>query len=440
MLQQTLDLHIHSKYSRACSPSLELPKIAENCVIRGVDIVATGDFTHPRWFEHIRESLEEIENSGVYKLKIANTPLNPPLLRGNNQTKFIIGTELACIKKHKDQTRRIHVCIFAPNIEVAEKFNNKLTEMGFNLRSDGRPILGLTVKELLQIMLEVDERMIMIPAHAWTPWFGIFGSKSGYNSLEEAFDELTPHIFAIETGPSSDPSMNWRLSALDEISLVSNSDAHSLERIGREANVLSFAEMKDVTYDKIFQIIKNKNKSEFLYTIEMHPEEGRYHIDGHRDCDFSCHPEQTKKLKGICPECKKPLVIGVLNRVEELADRTVEEALRQAQSKSNRVPFKSLVPLPEIIADALEVGVKTKTVKVEYDNLIKKFGTEFNILLNIQIKEIEKVSKPIIAQAIDRVRSGNIFIKPGFDGEYGVVRVFTNENRGKLKQVGLDLK
>ena len=452
MPQQILDLHIHSKYSRACSKDLELPKIAAACQTRGVDIVATGDFTHHKWFEHIKESLVEVGDLGIFKLNNQDTR-NKIQTITNYQlpiTKFIIGTELAVIKKHKGETRRIHVNVFAPNLAVVEKFNQKLESGGFNLRSDGRPILGLTVKELLQIMLEIDERMIMIPAHAWTPWFGIFGSKGGYNSLEEAFDELAPKVFAIETGLSSDPLMNWRLSKLDNIALVSNSDAHSLEKIGREANVLQFENEKEITYDNIFKIIKEKNKNNFLYTIEFYPEEGKYHFDGHRDCKFVCAPEETKKLKGLCPKCKKPLVIGVMNRVSELADRSEEEALRltslaplglsSGRRQSKRVPYKSMVPLPEIIADALAMGVKTKAVQTEYNNLIKKFGSEFNILLKTPVAEIKTASQKIIGEAVERVRNGKIYIQPGYDGEFGVVKVFgEKEKRGGLRQTGLNL-
>lgn len=449
MIQKILDLHIHSKYSRACSKDLELPKIALACQKRGIDIVATGDFTHPGWFEHIKESLEE-ENEGVYRLKTSPAPTSSestsPTRRGDGdtpKTRFVIGTELSCIKKHKDQTRRIHACVYAPNIQVAEKFNNKLEGMGFNLHSDGRPILGLTIKELLEIMLEVDKRMIMIPAHAWTPWFGIFGSKGGYNNLEEAFEELSPQIFAIETGLSSDPLMNWRCSWLDKIALVSNSDAHSAAKLGREANVIEFESEKDITYDNIFKIIRVKSTNvdhaagKFLYTIEFFPEEGKYHYDGHRDCEFVCSPEETKKLKGICPKCKKELVIGVENRVHELSDRTKEQAL--TFGNDNRVPFKSLVPLPEIISDALGVGVSSKAVQGEYENLLKKLGSEFNILLNVEIDEITKASQKIIGQAVERVRAGKIYVRPGYDGEFGVVKVFSDQERVGMKQVGLDL-
>ena len=431
-MKQILDLHIHSKYSRACSRDLELPNIAQACHIRGIDIVATGDFTHPGWFEHMKDFLVE-DTEGIYKLKKQDTTSNFQL----PQTKFIIGTEIASIKKHKDQTRRIHLCIFAPNLEVAEKFNNRLSEMGFNLKSDGRPILGLTSKQILEIMLETDERMVMIPAHAWTPWFGILGSKGGYDSLDEAFEELTPYVRAIETGLSSDPLMNWRCSWLDTITLVSNSDAHSTAKLGREANVIEFDSEKDITYTEIMRIIGEGDRKNFLYTIEFYPEGGKYHWDGHRDCKFSCSPEETVKYKGICPVCKKHLVIGVESRVHELSDRNIEQAREVGAQKM--IAYKSLVPLPEIIADAFECGVQTKRVRDIYDNIIKQLGSEFHVLIDVHLSEIEKASSKQIAQAVERVRGGKIFVKPGFDGEFGVVKVFEQgERRTGMKQAGLD--
>lgn len=420
-MQKIIDLHIHSKYSRACSKDLELPNIARACEIRGIDIVTTGDFTHPAWFVHIKENLAE-DCDGMYKLK-----------NGESKTKFVIGTEIASIKKHKDKTRRLHLNIFAPSIEAAEKFNKVLADRGFNLKSDGRPILGMTAKDILALMLETDERMVMVPAHAWTPWFGVFGSKGGYDSLEDCFEDLTPHIFAIETGLSSDPLMNWRLSKLDKITLISNSDAHSLGKLGREANVLDFP--GKISYLEMMRIIREKNKKEFLYTIEFYPEEGKYHVDGHKDCKFFCEPAETKKIKGLCPKCKRPLVIGVLNRVEELADRTETQA-----KKISAIPYKSMVPLAEILADVYEVGVNTKTVKAEYDNLIAKLGTEFNILLHAELEKIKQASNANIAYAIERVRSGKISIRPGYDGEFGRVKVFEdNEDRGIIKQIVLKL-
>jgi len=355
-MQQILDLHIHSKYSRACSRDLELPNIARTCEVRGIDIVSTGDFTHPEWFKHIKENLEEV-GEGVYCLSSrakrsgvegsllpaaaivlqAGHSADAPVGMTGENVKFILGTELSLVKKHLGKTRRIHACVYAPSIEVVEKFNKKLEKMGFNLKSDGRPILGLTIKELLQIMLGVDARMELIPAHAWTPWFAIFGSKSGYDSLEEAFEELAPKIHAIETGLSSDPLMNWRLSKLDGITLISNSDAHSTAKLGREANVFEFKNKEEITYTEIFRIINEGDKNKFKYTIEFYPEEGKYYADGCQNCKFSCSPKETKKLKEICPKCKKKMTVGVLSRVDELADRSEKETLKL----KNKIPYKS---------------------------------------------------------------------------------------------------
>ncbi|KKT25090.1 MAG: PHP domain protein, partial [Candidatus Magasanikbacteria bacterium GW2011_GWA2_43_9] len=277
----------------------------------------------------------------------------------------------------------------------------------------------------------------LIPAHAWTPWFGIFGSKGGYDSLDEAFDELASEIFAIETGLSSDPLMNWHWSHLDRIAMISNSDAHSPAKLGREANMMQFASEDAITYDEIFDILKTQDSKRFVRTVEFYPEEGKYHMDGHRDCNISFHPDETKKHKGICPKCKKPLVIGVMNRVIELSDRTEEEAKEHGQS---RVPYTSLVPLVEILADTLQKGWATKTVQAVYHSLIAALGSEFHILLEVSLEDIEKASTKQIATAIDRVRKGNIFIKPGYDGEFGIVKVFANgDERGVARQQGLDL-
>src|SRR3989339_1021267 len=429
MIQKILDLHIHSKYSRACSRDLELPNIAAGCVRKGIDIVSTGDFTHPKWFEHIKESLVE-DGGGGYRLMTYDVG------RMTDRVRFILGTELSCIKKHKGETRRLHLCVFAPNIEAVEKFNNKLEEMGFNLKSDGRPILGLTAKQLLEIMLEVDKRMVLIPAHAWTPWFGIFGSKGGYDSLEDCFEELTPRVRAIETGLSSDPLMNWRWSKLDNITLISNSDAHSCAKLGREANIFSFANEADMSYAEIMRIIQEGDRNKFLYTIEFYPEEGKYHYDGHRDCQFVCSPEETRKLKGLCPRCHRPLVIGVCNRVSQLADRSEKEAENLA-----RVPFKSLVPLPEILADVFQVGVNTKRVKQVYTDLLQNLGNEFKILLYSSLRDIAQFGGEDVAQAIERVRAGKIFVRPGYDGEFGIVKVYAQEGeRTRKKQIALELE
>jgi len=434
MPEQILDLHIHSKYSRACSPDLELPKIAEACTVRGIDIVATGDFTHPKWFSHIQENLVEI-NQGVYRLADREMGKGKRETGNLSKVRFVVGTEISSIKKHAGETRRVHHLIFAPSIEAAEKFNRALSDRGINLTADGRPIIGMTSHDLLSLMLETNPRMVMIPAHAWTPWFGIFGSNGGYNSLEECFEELTPRIFAIETGLSSDPPMNWRWSALDNITLVSNSDAHSAAKLGREANVMQFVSDDEITYDEIMRVLRTGDRKKFLYTVEFYPEEGKYHLDGHRDCQFVCTPAETKKHKGLCPKCHKPLVIGVMNRVEELADRSEKDARVRGKK---RVAYRNLVPLAEIIADTLQVGVNTKTTRSEYNGLIEKLGSEFNIILHARLEDIEQASSAALAKAIDRVRRGEINIQPGYDGVFGVVKVFgEGESRGLPRQTGL---
>lgn len=315
---------------------------------------------------------------------------------------------------------------------MVAKINEKLGALG-KLASDGRPILGLDAKDLLKIILEIDERCLVIPAHAWTPWFAVFGSKSGFDSLEECFEELAPHIYAIETGLSSDPAMNWRLSKLDNLSLVSHSDAHSPENIGREADVFEINVKKTPNlYDEICRIIKEKDQKKFLYTIEFYPEEGMYHFDGHRDCKVRLSPEETKKHKGICPKCGRPVTVGVMNRVAELADRDV------GSKPQNFVSYKSLVGLDDVIAEALGVfGRKTKAVLGEYQNLINKAKSEFNVLLDLTYDELLKITLPEIVEGVRRNREGKVFIEPGYDGTYGVVKLFGEEERKKFKQTSL---
>jgi len=418
MIKQIVDLHIHSKYARACSPLLELPNIAKVCERKGIDICATGDFTHPAWFEHIKSELTEIGSSGLYQLK-----------NSSSTTKFILATEISCIYKHKDKVRRVHLLLLAPSIEAAGKLNVALVSKGVNLRSDGRPIMGLHAKEVLKIMLDLDRRFMMIPAHAWTPWFAIFGSKSGYDSLEECFEELTPNICAIETGLSSDPTMNHRLSRLNNIVLVSNSDAHSLENLGREANVLAFSSADMISYDGVLDCIRSNDHKKFLYTIEFYPEEGMYHIDGHRICQISMLPKETKKRKRICPKCKKELTVGVLHRVDDLAD--VEEA---DILEDNFIPHKYIVPLREIISEAFGVGVKSKKVMAEYNKLLDQLGNEFKILLDVPLEEIEnKVSDKNIFLGIKNMRAGKVKATAGFDGQYGKIETISESKKTKLQ-------
>ncbi|OGZ65082.1 MAG: DNA helicase UvrD [Candidatus Staskawiczbacteria bacterium RIFCSPHIGHO2_01_FULL_36_16] len=400
------DFHIHSKYSRATSPQMDLENLDKWAKIKGIKVLGTGDFTHPEWFKNLEEKLEPAE-AGLFKLKNSDSP-----------TRFILTSEISCIYSKKDKVRKIHIIVFAPSFKTAEKINTQLAKIG-NLRADGRPILGLDAKELAKIVLDADKDCAVIPAHAWTPWFAIFGSKSGFDSVEECFEEYSKHIYAIETGLSSDPAMNWRLSQLDKVALISNSDAHSPHKIGREANVFD----TEINYQSIFDAIKYKDPKKFLYTIEFFPEEGKYHYDGHRLCNLSLSPAESKKYNNICPRCAKPLVIGVLNRVEELADRP--ERFRP----KNAIPFKSLIPLQEIIADSIGVSAASKEVLRLYNNLITNLGTEFDILLEKGREEIEKNSLPEIAEGVLRVRNGKVFVAPGYDGVYGKIKIFSENSR-----------
>ncbi len=431
-MEKILDLHIHSKYSRACSPDLELPKIADMCVKKGIDIVATGDFTHPKWFEHIKENLEEVGKTGLFKL--TTSPQSSPYKgEEGNPTRFILGTEISCIYRDKEKCRRLHLLIFAPNLIAVEKINTEFDKRGLNRKSDGRPIIGLSAKELLELILRADKRCFMIPAHVWTPWFAVFGSKSGYDSLQECFEEMTLQIFAAETGLSSDIVMNRRLSQLDKITLISNSDAHSLDKLGREANVFDFADEKEITYDNIVKILKTGDKKKFLYTIEFYPEEGKYQYDGHAVCGVCLSPKQSKKEKNICPKCKKPLVIGVEHRVDDLADREAGEI-----PWKKFVPYKYIVPLSEILAQILGVGSKSKKVVAEYEYLLKNIGSEFYILIKAGKEEIEKHTHyPELWRAIDNMHSGRVDLSPGYDGVYGKIGLIGEKEIKKPVQKSL---
>jgi uncharacterized protein (TIGR00375 family) len=407
------DFHIHSKYSRAVSPSMNLDNLDSWARIKGIKIMGTGDFTHPTWFEEIKTKLEPAE-PGLLKLRGVESP-----------TKFILTSEISCIYSKGGKVRKVHIIIFAPSIETVDKINTKLKTIG-NLHSDGRPILGLDAKELVKIVLDIDKDCLVVPAHMWTPWFSVFGSKSGFDSMEECFEDYTKYIYAGETGLSSDPAMNWRVSGLDNITLISNSDSHSLPKIGREVNVFD----AELSYYEIAEILKTKDKTKFLYTVEFFPEEGKYHYDGHKDCKISLSPAESKKYKNICPKCKRPLVIGVLNRVEELADRP------EGFKPKNAIPYKSLIPLNEIIAETIGVSVASKKVIAQYNDLIKTVGNEFKILLESSKKEIEAASLPEIAEAVIRTREGKVLVEPGYDGVYGKIKIFSDEERlrpGKTK-------
>ncbi|MAF14008.1 MAG: DNA helicase UvrD [Parcubacteria group bacterium] len=397
------DLHIHSKYSRACSKNLDLEHNEIWAKKKGIQIVGTGDFTHPVWFKELKEKLVE-DKPGLFKLK-----------ESDGKVLFMLTAELSCIYKQGDKVRRIHLCVFAPSFESVEKIVAALLKRGVNISSDGRPIMGLHADELTKIILEADKYCMVIPAHAWTPWFSVFGSNSGFDTLEECFGEMTKYIYGIETGLSSDPPMNWRLSMLDNLTLISNSDAHSSANLGREANVFEIDEEK-LSYDEIYRIIKDKDKKNFLYTIEFFPEEGKYHHDGHRSCNINFTPQESNKNKDICPICKKKLTIGVLNRVDVLADRD------EGFEPKNIIPFKSLVPLPEVISEILEVGKNSKKVQAAYEEIIEKGGSEFEILLDRSYEEIEAIGSPEIAMAIKNIRENRVEPVAGYDGVYGVIK------------------
>lgn len=411
------DLHIHSRFSRACSKQINFRNLSYWSNIKGINLLGTGDFTHAQWLKEFEDETVALGN-GFYKLK-----------NDKNSVNFVLSSEISCIYKQNDKTRRVHIIILMPSIESVKKFNQELIDRGCNLKSDGRPIIGLSVEVLTGIALSVDKKSLIIPAHIWTPWFSALGSKSGFDSIEECFGKYARNIYAVETGISSDPPMNWLVSSLDKYVLVSNSDSHSLERVGREANVFDF---EDVSYEELYSTLKNKDKKKFLYTIEFHPEEGRYHFDGHRSCNVSVDPLKSKKIK-ICPVCKKELTFGTLNRVSVLSDRTKEEVNR---IKNNFIPYKSSVGLKEIIAEAINQRSTSKKVDSIYFEIIKNIGTEFEVLINKTESELNSLIKnKIIVGAIMRVRRGEISVIPGYDGEYGIVKIFSDEEKKKNKEI-----
>ncbi|MBI4449618.1 DNA helicase UvrD [Candidatus Uhrbacteria bacterium] len=425
------DLHIHSRFSRACSPQLTLPSIAAWCGKKGIDLVSTGDFTHPQWREEMGAQLVE-RAEGVFELQATSSKLQADGV-AYSETRFLLGTELSCIYKHDGKVRRVHHIVIAPSLVAVDRIRQALESRGCNLRADGRPILGLSSHDLLTICLEADPRTLLIPAHAWTPWFAVFGSESGYDSLEECFGDLTEHVPAIETGLSSDPAMNWRVSALDRVALVSSSDAHSLPNLAREATVF---ELEALTFDHVARAIRASapvrydatSSNRIIETIEFFPEEGKYHVDGHRTCGVRCTPTETKRHRGICPQCRKPLTIGVLSRVDNIADRS------DGYVPSRAPAFRRIVPLQEAIAEAFAVASATKRVREQYDRLLRDVGNEFHILLDERLDAIARAASPEVVEAIRRIRVGELAIAPGYDGEYGTVHVFSADRPRPIAQ------
>lgn len=407
------DFHIHSKYSRATSKDMEVESLAKWAKKKGITLLGTGDFTHPTYFAELKSKLEPLGN-GLFKLKTLDIDVY-----------YILTTEVSNVYPQDGKVRRIHNIIFAPSFDVVEKINLKLGNLG-KLSSDGRPIFGFSSKELVKIILDISYDCLIVPAHAWTPWFSIFGANSGFDSIEECFGEMSKYISVIETGLSSDPEMNWRLSSLDKITLISNSDAHSPNRIGREANAFDC----QLNYKDIIEALREKDRKRFLFTIEFFPEEGKYHFDGHRNCGVIFSPKQTRSHKYICPKCNKKLTIGVMHRVEELSDRP------EGYIPKNAIPSIHIIPLEEIIAEATGYTVGTKAVEMEYERLIERGGSEFKILLDLSPEELISFVPPKILEGIIRMRQGKVSIVPGHDGVYGKISIFSKEEieeKGQMK-------
>jgi uncharacterized protein (TIGR00375 family) len=395
------DLHIHGKYSRATSEQMSIPEIAKYAKIKGLNLLGTGDFTHPKWLEEINQTLTADGDSGLFKLATADSPV-----------RFMLQTEVCTIFDYKGESKKIHHVILTPWIETAEQINERLQSFG-NLRSDGRPILQVSAPQLVEQVMEVCSDNMVFPAHAWTPWFSVFGATSGFDTMEDCYQDMTKHIHALETGLSSDPPMNWRLSKLDRYTLVSNSDCHSFWpwRIGREANVF---ELEKFSYQNVTGAIVANDSSKFKFTIETDPAYGKYHWTGHRNCKVSLSPADAIKFGNTCPVCRKNLTIGVEQRVEALADRPPE-------FKRDGAPgFKRLLPLSEIIATMVgSTSPSTQTVWKNYNLLTEKFGDEYSVLIDTPLDALSQVVDASIAQAIVKVRDGTAEVTPGYDGVYG---------------------
>jgi DNA helicase-2/ATP-dependent DNA helicase PcrA len=412
------DFHIHSHFSRATSKSLVPEDLFVWAQKKGITVIGTGDFTHAGWLSELQDKLQPAEN-GLYHLKPELQKTLADRIPGSCSLpiRFVLSGEISCIYKRGGRTRKIHNLILMPDFESVKNLNDRLSRIG-NLKSDGRPILGLDSRDLLEIVLETSDRSFFIPAHIWTPWFSLFGSKSGFEAIEECFGDLTGHIHALETGLSSDPAMNRRLSALDNYLLVSNSDAHSPEKLGREANLFDTR----LDYDSLVKAMTEQRG--FEGTIEFFPEEGKYHYDGHRKCRLSLHPSETRRRNGLCPKCGKPVTVGVLHRVYELADREAPKLSK---------PFYSLIPLPEILSEILGSGPSSKRVTAAYEALLAALGPELHILMDAPSKDIERLGGPLLAEAVDRMRESKVIRQEGYDGEYGVIRLFEDMEKLTLR-------
>ena len=418
------DLHLHSRFARATSRELNPENLYRWSVLKGITVVGTGDFTHPSWLEELQEKLEPAEE-GLFRLKPAwRDPVEQELpLSCRGEVRFALSVEISSIYKKNDRTRKVHNVVLLPHFDAAAELNRRLEAIG-NIRADGRPILGLDCRDLLEICLEVCAEALFIPAHIWTPHFAVLGASSGFDHLEECFEDLLPHIFAVETGLSSDPPMNWRLSALDPFAIVSNSDAHSPQKLAREATCFD----TELSYPAMYAALRDRDPERFVGTLEFYPEEGKYHYDGHRKCQVRWKPAQTLAAGGCCPECGRPLTVGVLHRVERLADRP-EGARPEGVARS----FEYLIPLTELIGSALGVGPNTKKVRGIYENLLAELGPELHILRVVEPVEIARCGEGLVAEGVRRMRAGEVEIQPGYDGEFGTVQVFSTAEREQLK-------
>lgn len=404
------DFHIHSLYSRATSRDMDVEHLDKAAKLKGIDLVGTGDFTHPVWLNELKQKLIPQED-GLYRY---------------GKTLFILTAEVNNVFYQEGSIRKIHNIIFAPDLYVVEKINHRLERFG-DLQSDGRPTLKLAASDLVELVMEVSEEAFVVPAHIWTPWFSLLGANFGFNSVEECFGKYTKYIWALETGLSSDPPMNWRVSSLDRFTLISNSDAHSPSKLGREANVFS----QRLGYKEIKEVLRRKDRKKFLYTIEFFPQEGKYHYDGHRRCGVCLSPEESKKYNNICPKCGEKLTIGVMHRVEALADR--EEGFVPTEN----ISFRHLVPLAEIIAEVLNQGVDTKGVEERYRRLVHRLGGELKVLLEVPEDELSLTASPEIVEGIMRVREGKVRVRCGYDGVYGKVSILDRKKEKGEGQLSL---
>lgn len=408
-MKMIADLHIHSRFSMATSKEGTPENLDFWARKKGISLIGTGDFTHPVWREELKERLVS-EGNGLYRLRDAFVKEESRKFPGEG-TRFVVSGEISSIYKKNGKTRKVHNVILLPSLEAADAMAQRLEKIG-NIHSDGRPILGLDSHDLLEMMLDVCPEGILIPAHIWTPHFSVLGAKSGFDSVEECFEELAPYIHALETGLSSDPAMNWRISKLDRYQLVSNSDAHSPSKLGREANLLDI----DCSYEGLYRAIQTGEGLEG--TVEFFPEEGKYHFDGHRKCGVSLSPVEAERLGGICPVCGKKLTMGVDHRVEQLADRA------EGFVKKDGKKYESLVPLPEVISTCMGYSAASKKVQGCFEQMIQTLGTEFDILRNVPSEDIKSCAGERIAEGIENVRTGNVKRIPGYDGEYGKIELF----------------